>query len=232
MHHTYVIPAALPLIIRDAPLDPEAIRATESEHDIAELQDLIRLILGDDTPVAKAVKEYGFNLFRILYTKSDIKDILKVSDEEATKILAVIHFGRKLFAPAVGSFPYARGIQDIELLYRPMAYLPEEQLRVLLVNNRYQIVHEQIVHSSASGILEVSPVAVLHPAVKRDIRAIILVHNHPSGVCAPSQEDFDFSRKILQAAELLHITVLDHVIVAQDGAVSALPGTSGLKGSE
>lgn len=221
----YLIPNTPPLILRDRAEEP-AFPGVESEHDITEIQDLIKAILGSNSPALKAVKDYGSNLFRILYTEKDIRDVLGVGEEEARKLLAAIHFGRKLFTPAIGTFPYVRGIQDIDLLYRAMAHLPEEQLRVLLVNNRYQIVHEQVIHSSATDLLQVSPVAVLHPAVKRDIRTIILVHNHPSGISQPSAEDITFSYQVQQAAALMHITLLDHVIIALDGAASALPATN------
>jgi DNA repair protein RadC len=45
--------------------------------------------------------------------------------------------------------------------------------------------------------------------------AIVLVHNHPSGDCTPSEADIRLTRRIAEAARLLHIQFLDHVIVGQ-----------------
>jgi DNA repair protein RadC len=218
----YVIPIIKPYVLRDAPFPEDIVPPSLEGPEIAEVQELLKTALGANSPTIQAVKEYGVHLFRILHTVQDVQDLLHVSKEEGEKILAMIYFGRRLFAPSIGSFPYVRGIQDIDLLYRAMAYLPEEQLRVLLINNRYQIVHEQILTSSASGAVHVTPLEVLHPAVKRDMHTILLVHNHPSGTCKPSKEDLTFTEHIVKAAKLMNITVLDHVIIAEDGAASCL----------
>jgi len=50
--------------------------------------------------------------------------------------------------------------------------------------------------------------------------AVILAHNHPSGVPTPSNSDIQFTKRIQQAAELLDIKVLDHIVIGQDGFVS------------
>gem|GEM_PF-6585955 len=220
--HPYVIPPLQPYVIRDAPLPEDVVAPLIDGPEITEVQELLKTALGPQSATIKAVKEYGVHLFRILHTVKDVEDILHVPRDEAEKILAIVYFGRRLFSPSIGSFPYVRGIQDVDLLYRAMAYLPEEQLRVLLINNRYQIVYEQIITSSASGSLHVTPLEVLHPAVKRDLQSIILVHNHPSGTCKPSKEDRIFTERIQKAAELMNITLLDHVVIAVDGAASCL----------
>ncbi|MBM4398410.1 MAG: DNA repair protein RadC, partial [Deltaproteobacteria bacterium] len=56
--------------------------------------------------------------------------------------------------------------------------------------------------------------------VKESVSRVIYVHNHPSGDPNPSPEDVRFTRKLIEAAKLLDIRVLDHVIVAADGFVS------------
>ena len=218
----YVIPIPKSYVLRDAPLPEDIVPPSIDGPEIIEIQDLLKTALGADSPAISAVKEYGVHLFRILHTVQDVQDLLHVNHAEAEKILAIIYFGRRLFSPSLGSFPYVRGIQDIDLLYRAMAYLPEEQLRVLLINNRYQIIHEHIVSSGASGAVHVTPLEVLHPAVKRDIQTILLIHNHPSGTSKPSSEDLAFTKRIQAAAQLMNITLLDHVIIAEDGASSCL----------
>jgi DNA repair protein RadC len=50
----------------------------------------------------------------------------------------------------------------------------------------------------------------------------VLVHNHPSGDPAPSAEDIAFTRRVVQAGELLGVNVLDHVVIADSGYHSLL----------
>ena len=59
----------------------------------------------------------------------------------------------------------------------------------------------------------VSPREVFLAAMSYHAVGILLVHNHPSGDPAPSQADLDFTQRILEAGELLGISLLDHIII-------------------
>jgi DNA repair protein RadC len=61
---------------------------------------------------------------------------------------------------------------------------------------------------------------VFQPAVLQSAASIILVHNQPSGDSEPSEEDLAITKRLVEAGELLGISVLDHVIVASRGVVS------------
>ena len=61
---------------------------------------------------------------------------------------------------------------------------------------------------------------VLGPAVERRAAAIVLAHNHPSGVAEPSSGDIAFTRTMVDAARLLGIVVLDHLVVTRRGYFS------------
>jgi DNA repair protein RadC len=60
----------------------------------------------------------------------------------------------------------------------------------------------------------------MRKAIEQDAVALILCHNHPSGNLHPSKADEELTRKIREAALLLDIRVLDHLIVSQDGYFS------------
>jgi DNA repair protein RadC len=104
-----------------------------------------------------------------------------------------------------------------------MNSLPKEQLRLLLINSRYQLVHEEILAVGQLDDLSIRPRDVFQPAVERRVAAILLVHNHPSGDPTPSQSDRDFTKVIQDAGELLGIELLDHVIIGHDRAESSMP---------
>jgi DNA repair protein RadC len=63
---------------------------------------------------------------------------------------------------------------------------------------------------------------VLSPAVKNGAAAILLVHNHPSGDPQPSPDDVEMTAHVAKCAELIGIPLLDHVVVARNGARSVL----------
>ena len=66
----------------------------------------------------------------------------------------------------------------------------------------------------------VYPREVIKRALDLSATAIILVHNHPSGDPMPSRADIDMTKRIIEAAEKLNITVHDHIIIGRNGHAS------------
>lgn len=105
------------------------------------------------------------------------------------------------------------------------ALIGQEDQEVVLafhldVRNRVIGYHE-VSRGSVSGAY-VEPREVFRAAIVNGASGIILSHNHPSGDCAPSDEDNAFTGRIVTAGKLLGIQVLDHVVVAADGYFSYL----------
>ena len=68
------------------------------------------------------------------------------------------------------------------------------------------------------GLLDscpVSPREVFREAVRDSAASVILAHNHPSGDPTPSKEDVDITRRLIEAAKILGIRIVDHVIVGR-----------------
>jgi DNA repair protein RadC len=73
-----------------------------------------------------------------------------------------------------------------------------------------QILYKSIVH----------PREVFADAVSDRAAGIIFVHNHPSGNTEPSEEDFAITEQLLDAAKIMEIDVIDHIIVGRNGYFS------------
>ncbi len=117
--------------------------------------------------------------------------------------------------PSIGS------PEDVYLLLGPeMAPLAQEQLRVLLLNTRNQVVGQRVVYQGNVSSSQVRTAEVLRPAVQEGLPSLIVVHNHPSGDPDPSPDDVAITRKLKQAAKLLDIDLLDHVVIGGNGCVS------------
>lgn len=105
---------------------------------------------------------------------------------------------------------------DIAAYVRPsMLGLVQEQIRVLVFNTKHHIVHEEIVYQGTINEIQVRMAEILRPAVIRNAYGIAVVHNHPSGDPTPSFEDENCTRKLLRAAHLLDIELIDHIVVAE-----------------
>lgn len=96
----------------------------------------------------------------------------------------------------------------------------EESLGILCLDARKSIIARQILVRGTVGEAPVYPRMVAEAALRMHASAVILVHNHPSGVLEPSAEDIKVSEQVRCALETLEIKLLDHIIVAGPRAVS------------
>ena len=117
--------------------------------------------------------------------------------------------------------PQINSPQDVFNLLGPeMGALAQEQLRVLLLNTRNQVMGQRIVYQGNVNSSIVRPAEVLRAAVIESAPSIIIAHNHPSGDPTPSPEDVSITRDLVQGGKLLGIDLLDHVVIGGDRWVS------------
>lgn len=91
---------------------------------------------------------------------------------------------------------------------------------VLFLNRANKINHFEIISEGGITGTVADPRVILRKALEEDAVNIILCHNHPSGSLKPSRADEQLTAKIKEAARYLDITVLDHIIVSEDGYYS------------
>ncbi|SLM30867.1 RadC2 [Desulfamplus magnetovallimortis] len=89
-----------------------------------------------------------------------------------------------------------------------------EQFCVILLNSKNNILGLNIVATGDISSARVHPREVLKPAILANSASMILCHNHPSGDLKPSQDDKVLTRRIIQAADILGITVHEHLIIS------------------
>ena len=111
--------------------------------------------------------------------------------------------------------------QDIyDLLGPEMSNLAQEQLRVLLVNTKNHIVGQRVIYQGNVNSCQLRAAEVFRPAVMEAVPSVIVAHNHPSTDPSPSPEDVLITRKLKQAADLLDIELLDHIVIGGKRHVS------------
>jgi DNA repair protein RadC len=105
-------------------------------------------------------------------------------------------------------------------VYVPFEDFDQEEMWVLLINSKNQITHEVMVYRGQVGQISIREAELLKEAVKVNAPALILSHCHPSGDPTPSPEDVGVTAQINQAANLLGLDLLDHIVVGKDSWVS------------
>ena len=91
---------------------------------------------------------------------------------------------------------------------------------MLLLDTKNNVVGQRVVYQGNVSSAIVRPAEVLRPAVIEAVPSIIISHNHPSQDPTPSPEDVAITRELSQAAKLLGIELLDHVVIGGEKFVS------------
>ena len=89
-----------------------------------------------------------------------------------------------------------------------------EIFAVLFLNNQHQVLTFERLFFGTLNAAAVYPRVVVEQALKHHAAAVILTHNHPSGIAEASIADKQITDKLIQALELIDVRVLDHIIVA------------------
>ena len=98
--------------------------------------------------------------------------------------------------------------------------LDREHFCVIMVNVRNQVIAKEVVSVGGLNAAIVHPREIFKNCIKKSAAAVILVHNHPSGEPAPSDEDVAVTKRIIEAGRIVGIDVLDHVIVGHGQYIS------------
>lgn len=101
-----------------------------------------------------------------------------------------------------------------------MAHKKIEEFRVLFLNRRNELIHDEV---QQRGTIDHTPVyvrEVVKRALELSAASIILMHNHPSGDPKPSHGDIDITQQVVNAAKGVGISVHDHVIISERGHYS------------
>jgi DNA repair protein RadC len=119
--------------------------------------------------------------------------------------------------PLVISEPAARySGQAARALHSLIGTADREHFAILFLNSQLEIVGAHIAGIGGSSTMQVEARTVLRAAVVACAASIVIGHNHPSGNPNPSVEDHAFTRRIVDAAHVLGIPIMDHIIVTRE----------------
>ncbi len=86
---------------------------------------------------------------------------------------------------------------------------------MLFLNNQHYLIEKETLFQGTINSTQVHPREIIKSALKYNAAAIILAHNHPSGITTPSKEDIAVTEQIQQACKLIDVRVLDHLIIGK-----------------
>ncbi|EGU56734.1 hypothetical protein VINI7043_17819 [Vibrio nigripulchritudo ATCC 27043] len=95
-----------------------------------------------------------------------------------------------------------------------------EAFYILFLDNQHRVIQDEVMFEGTIDAASVYPREVVKRALHHNAAALILAHNHPSGVAEPSQADRRITRRLVDATALVDIRILDHFVIGDGEVVS------------
>ena len=143
----------------------------------------------------------------------ELAKIPGVSFAKAVQLAAAFDLGNRLVRETLSNQKIDSPELVNALVGGEMRMLRKEAMRVVLLDTRYHLIRVEDVSSGTVNESIAHPREIFRPAVIASAYAVIVVHNHPSGDPSPSQADHSLTRRLAEAAELMQIKLLDHIII-------------------
>ncbi|MCE2918246.1 MAG: RadC family protein [Rubrivivax sp.] len=138
------------------------------------------------------------------------------------ELLAVMEMARRAVGQRISDRPLLQSCRDVrEYLSLRLAGLPHEVFCVMFLDHRHHLIAMETMFRGTLTQTSVHPREVVRRALALNASAVLLVHNHPSGVAEPSRADLLLTQVLRQSLQLVDVRVLDHLIVGM-GQVQSL----------
>ena len=212
------------LKIRDLP-EEEKPREKLLKHgiDALSVSELLALVLNTGTKKEgilemseRIIKNYGDGGIMSQKNPVSLANNFNISIIKATQIVSCAELGRRFFQKNDLSLPVIRTAREVYEYVKDMHNLSKEHLRGIYLNAHYRVIHDEVISIGTVDANIIHPREVFKPAIEHSAVALILVHNHPSGVTEPSEADLLVTRQLIDAGKLLGVDLIDHIIVTRD----------------
>lgn len=151
---------------------------------------------------------------------TELANVHGISHATAARIKAALNLGIRLQSPAEERPAINSPADAAALVQGEMSLMEKEHLKIILLDRRNHVMEVVQIYEGSVNSSQVRIAEVFRPAIQRLASAIIACHNHPSGGNLPSPDDIAVTRAMVQAGQLLDISLLDHLILSSCGFVS------------
>ncbi len=185
-------------------------------------RELLAVILGKGTQkddvlslskrLIKVIDEKG-----LAFSADDIMGIDGIGSAKAASIAAAFEFVRRRIRPEGLRIKFP---SDVLPLIRHYADRKQEHFLSISVNGANEVMNVRVVSIGLVNKTHVHPREVYADVISERASAVIVAHNHPSGDLKPSNEDIQVTKQLKDAAKILGLSLLDHIIFSEKGYYS------------
>jgi len=162
------------------------------------------------------LRECDGNLSNINY--SMLSKIKGIGSVKSACILAGIEFGRRVNMKNLSLNNIVVNDSNVVFEYYRSLFLNKKQeyFYCVFLDTNKVVIKDKLIFIGTLDHSVVHPREVFKEAILVSASSIICVHNHPSGNVMPSKNDFEITKRLISAGDLLGIRVIDHIIIGND----------------
>lgn len=171
------------------------------------------------TLATRLIAEAGSLAGLIAWKESDYRRLKGIGRVKALQLVTVMEIARRVVRQQSGEAPLLNRADLVAAHLHPIAHgLPVEKFWVLCLNRRNRLLRRVEVSSGTATAALAHPREVFREAIRETASAVICAHNHPSGDPSPSAADLHLTRQLRDAARIVDIELLDHVVIGRASA--------------
>jgi DNA repair protein RadC len=154
-------------------------------------------------------------------TQADFCKGLGLGNAKYAQLQAVLEMGRRHLSATMKAGDLLSSPDLVrQYLSAQLRHQPREVFAVLFLDNQNRLItYEELFFGTIDGAA-VYPREVVRRAMVHNAAALVLAHNHPSGIAEPSQADQRITQRLQAALELIDVRILDHMVVGDLEVVS------------
>ena len=155
------------------------------------------------------------------YTVERLKKMKGIGRVKAIQMVCVSELAKRLAkARACEMLQFTCPSSIAKYYMEDMRHEPQEVIKLVMVNSRGALIGESDISKGTVNASVITPREIFIEALKRQAVGIVVMHNHPSGDPAPSEEDIVLTKRVKTAGSLIGIELLDHIIIGNNCYVS------------
>lgn len=165
---------------------------------------------------SRIVKDYGERALTGATDPKQMSEDLDIPINKAMQIVSCAELGRRFFDKKENGPQVIRSAKDVFQYLSDMRNFSKEHLHGIYINTHHAIIHDEVISIGTIDANLVHPREVFKPGIEYGAAAVILAHNHPSGVVMPSKIDIEITKQIIAVGKIIGIPLLDHVIIGRN----------------
>jgi DNA repair protein RadC len=189
--------------------------------------ELIAVLLGsgvvgkDAIALARELLVVSGGLAALLTDPGDTMRLRGIGPAKRARLVAALELARRTLAEQLTDRrPLGNPRESGSYLSAKLRHLPYEVFGCLFLDNRHRVLAFEELFRGTIDSANVHPREVVRACLRHNASAVILAHNHPSGVAEPSAADRSITRQLRDALELVGVRVLDHLVIGSGEPVS------------